>query len=261
MNWTSEAELLIKKVPFFIRKKVKSRIESEAAKAGRETVSIADVQEVKARFLNSMESEIKGYQIDVCFGRDGCSNRANESEGLFERLEALFKQEDLLSHLKQRVDGDIKFHHEFRISIADCPNACSQPQIKDIGIIGSVLPFITDQECSLCNACIEVCREGAIVINNEEKRPMIDLDRCLACGQCVPACPTGTITEKEKGFRVQLGGKLGRHSKLAEELPGIYSEDEVIDIVRECIGFYRKNSRNGERFAELYKDYSFLNVS
>ncbi len=259
MKWTSEAETSLKKVPFFIRKKVKNRIEDQVSEAGKETVSMADVKAAKARFLNSMESEIKGYQLDACFGRDGCSNRANESEDLFFKLESLFKKEDLLSHLKQRVDGGIKFHHEFRVSIADCPNACSQPQIKDIGIIGAVRPFLTDQECSLCNACVEICREDAIVINHEEKRPVIDFDRCLECGQCVTPCPTGTITEKIKGFRVQLGGKLGRHPKLAEELPAIYSEDEIIDIVKECIGFYRKNSRRGERFSELYNDSSFLN--
>ncbi len=258
MKWTPEAELSIKKVPFFIRKKVKGRIEKEAFKAGREIVSIVDVKATKANFLNNMESEIKGYQIDACFGRDGCGNRANESEALFENLEGLFKQEDLLSHLKQRVDGDIKFHHEFRISIADCPNACSQPQIKDIGIIGAVLPCVTKKECSLCNACVEVCREDAIVLNNEETRPVIDFDRCLECSKCITACPTGSIAEKVKGFRVQLGGKLGRHPKLAEELPGIYSEDEVINIVKDCIDFYRKNSRRGERFATLYQDFSFV---
>ncbi len=260
MKWTSEAETSLKKVPFFIRKKVKSRIEKQTAKAGKHLVSMADVNTAKARFLNSMESEIKGYQLDACFGRNGCSNRANESEGLFERLEALFKQEDLLSHLKQRVNGDIKFHHELRITLADCPNACSQPQIKDMGIIGAVLPCTTEHECSICNACVEICREDAVLINHQEKRPTIDFDRCLECGQCVIACPTGTIEGKVKGFRVQLGGKLGRHPKLAEELPGIYNEDEVIDIARGCIDFYRKNSRRGERFAELYQDFSFLSL-
>lgn len=42
----------------------------------------------------------------------------------------------------------------------------------------------------------------------------------------------------KKGFKVQIGGKLGRHPQLAKELPGIYSKDEVIGIVKSCIAFY-----------------------
>ena len=74
MQWTSEAEDAVKKVPFFVRKKVRSRIENEAAKAGKKAVSLADVKATQARFLSNMSSEIKGYQLDTCFGTGGCPN-------------------------------------------------------------------------------------------------------------------------------------------------------------------------------------------
>jgi dissimilatory sulfite reductase (desulfoviridin) alpha/beta subunit len=64
-------------------------------------------------------------------------------------------------------------------------------------------------------------------------------------------CPTGTIAVKNKGFRVQLGGKLGRHPKLAVELEGIYSENEVLQLVKNCIDYYKTHSKHGERFAEI----------
>jgi len=35
MKWTPEAEVTIKKVPFFVRKKVRLRVEKEAAEAGK----------------------------------------------------------------------------------------------------------------------------------------------------------------------------------------------------------------------------------
>jgi len=63
----------------------------------------------------------------------------------------------------------------------------------------------------------------------------------------------------KKGFKVQLGGKLGRHPQLAKELPGIYSEDEVVDIVKKCIIFYKSNSKQGERFAEVFTPADFKN--
>lgn len=261
MKWTIGAEAAVKKVPFFVRKKVRSRIEDEAAKAGKKTVSLADVKATQARFLSNMSSEIKGYQLDTCFGASGCPNRTNNGGTLLERIERLLKEEDLLGFLKQQVKGDLKFHHEFRLTIADCPNACSQPQIKDIGIIGASLPMLTDEACTLCEACTDECRENAITLQKEKSQPKIDYNLCLACGKCIEACPTGTIEAGKKGFKVQLGGKLGRHPQLAKELPGIYSENEVLDIVRNCITFYKTNSKQGERFAEVFTLEDFKDFS
>lgn len=202
-----------------------------------------------------MSSEIKGYQLETCFGPGGCPNRANISDGLFQKLEKLLKKQDLLGFLKKRVAGDLRFHHEFRVTLADCPNACSQPQIKDIGIIGATLPGITDESCSQCQACIDTCREDAIKLDNLS--PKIDYDACLKCGKCIPVCPTDTLDAACSGYRVQLGGKLGRHPQLARELPGLYSEAEVLDIVKECIALYKLKSTRGRRFAEVFSDHDF----
>ncbi|MFC1811427.1 4Fe-4S dicluster domain-containing protein [Thermodesulfobacteriota bacterium] len=253
MKWTSEAEAAIKRVPFFVRKKVRARVENEAAAAGKTVVSIEDVQVTQRRFLTKMSSEVKGYQVDTCFGPGGCPNRANNGEDLIQKIEALLKKEDLLGFLKQRVKGDLKLHHEFRVTLAECPNACSQPQIKDIGIIGAVVPVTTDEDCTLCEACVETCPEKCIALNNSTRKPEIDFDQCLKCGQCIHVCPTGTLESGQKGFRIQLGGKLGRHPRLARELGGIFSEGEVLEIVKRCVRFYKENSKHGERFAELFK--------
>jgi len=255
MKWTVDAQDAVRKVPFFVRKKVKSRIEDEIAKTGRDVVSLADVKAIQARFLTKMASEIKGYQLDICFGPNGCPNRANIGDRLVESLESLLKEQDLLGFLKQRVSGELKFHHEFRVTVAECPNACSQPQIKDIGIIGAEFPRLTDEACTLCEACVDACKEKAIIFMGNREMPDIDFNLCLACGKCIEVCPTGTIAPGKKGFRVQLGGKLGRHPQLARELPGIYNEDEVIGIVKKCLSFYKAKSRHGERFAELLSDF------
>ena len=251
MKWIQEAEEAIKKVPFFVRKRVRARIEKEAAEAGKQVVSLADVRATQARYLTNMSSEIKGYQIDTCFGPSGCRNRAIISDQLVARIETEVQKADLLGFLKQTVRGDLKFHHEFRITLADCPNACSQPQIKDIGIIGARVPVPTEAPCTLCEACVDACKEDAIILDLENEAPVIDDDLCLQCGKCIPACPTGTLAEGQKGYRVQLGGKLGRHPQLAKELPDIYDENTVMKIVRDCLCFYKDNSKNGERFGQI----------
>jgi len=257
MKWTSDAETAIKKVPFFVRKRVRARVEKEAWEAGNNIVSINEVRATQKRYLSNMDSEIKGYQIDICFGPSGCPNRANEGDRLFQKIEAILKREDLLGFLRSRVKGDLKFHHELRVSLADCPNACSQPQITDIGIIGACTPLQTDETCSLCEACVDACSEDAITLDGDAGLPCIDFNRCLHCGKCIAACPTGTIVEGGRGFRVQLGGKLGRHPRLAKELPGIFSEDETIGIVKASIRLYKEKSRHGERFPEIFQADDF----
>ena len=61
------------------------------------------------------------------------------------------------------------------------------------------------------------------------------------------------IEIEKKGFRVQVGGKLGRHPQLAVELPGIFNEDRVIDVIAQCISLYKKHSKNGERLGSFIK--------
>jgi dissimilatory sulfite reductase (desulfoviridin) alpha/beta subunit len=57
--------------------------------------------------------------------------------------------------------------------------------------------------------------------------------------------------EGEQGYRIQLGGKLGRHPQLARELDGIYSPRRTLQIVEHCIDFYMEHCLAGERFAEV----------
>ncbi len=262
MKWTPEAEVAIRKVPGFVKKKVRARIEKEAAAAGKTVVSPTEVKATQKQFLSGKGPEIKGYEIEVCFGPNGCPNRANPADELTGKIEALLEKEDLLSFLKAQVPEGLKFHHNFRVAISECPNACSQPQIKDIGILGASTPLLTDQECSRCEACVDACRDNAVTLDENTDKPHFDYDRCpsidyhrcLSCGKCIQACPTGTIGEGPLGYRIQLGGKLGRHPQLARELDGIFSVDQVLAIVKDCIQFYKENSRNGQRFAEIFSD-------
>jgi len=251
MKWTAEAEAEIKKIPFFVRKKVRHRVEKEAEAAGKMIVGLAEVNTTRKNYLEGMSTEVKGYQLDLCFGPGGCPNRAGSGVRLMERIESLLREADLLTFLRQQVNGPLKFHHEFRVTIAECPNACSQPQIKDVGIIAAVPPVLTDLECTQCEACRDACPDHAVTMTGDMAQPVIHTGSCLSCGRCMWACPSGTLMEGCRGFKILLGGKLGRRPRLASEIPGIFSEDEVLNVMTACINFYKRNSRNGRRFAEL----------
>lgn len=257
MKWTPEADDAIKKVPFFARKKVRARVEEEARKAGRPTITLVEVKATQKRFLTGMAADVKGFQLDACFGPSGCPNAIEPNQALMVKLEALLTKAQLKEFLVSLGITDLKFHHEFRVTMAECPNACSQPQIKDVGIIAACQPRLTDAECTLCEACVDACKENAITLGEGAGVPAIDMQGCVACGQCIPVCPTGTLVHGKKGYRVQLGGKLGRHPQLAREMPGIYDPDTVLQIVQACIDLIKSKSTKGERFGQLLKPQDF----
>ena len=249
MKWSKEAEEAVSRVPFFVRKKVKIRVEEEATRCGAKQVAIEHVKTCQKRFLTHMEDEVKGYQVETCFGRSGCPNRAVIDEELLTKLETLLASRDIRSFLKEKVKGPLKIHHEFRLAVSDCPNACSRPQIADLGLIGACLPEMTEEACSECGACSDACKEKAVALQGG--RPMIDVSICLFCADCARVCPTGTLKEGKRGYRIFVGGKLGRHPRLARELPGIHSLVETLKIVERCTDVFQKHCVGGERFGEI----------
>lgn len=251
MKWSKEAERAISKVPFFVKKRVRNRVEEEAKRSGSMEVRIEHVRACHRRFLEDMEDDVRGYQVESCFGQMGCPNSAVPSEGLAERIEEMISRRRMKEFLKERVKGPLKPHHEFRVSISNCPNACSRPQIVDIGLIGARRPRTSEKECTHCMNCVATCKEGALSLDNYMGAPVIDDERCLGCGQCIKACPTGTIEEEITGYRILLGGKLGRHPQLGREIPGIYLSGSIEEMVDHFLDLYQSNCSEGERLGEI----------
>ncbi|MDR3566944.1 MAG: 4Fe-4S binding protein [Syntrophobacteraceae bacterium] len=251
MIWTREAEEAVLKAPFFVRRRVRLEVEKEAARQGSGKVLLRHVSDCKQGFLSGKAVQSKGFQIESCFGESGCKNRANGSEELARGLEKLLIGRDIAGFLKEKTNGELKIHHEFRICFSDCPNACSHPQIADIGIIGAVRPRVVDARCTGCSLCFSACNEGAILAVPGSPAPAIDAGRCVQCGKCIDSCPAGAIEEAQRGWRILAGGKLGRHPQLGIELEGIYSEEDAREIVRRCLDIYFAHNTGGERLGAI----------
>jgi len=250
MEWSDEAAAAVARVPFFVRKRVRKKVEEEARQQGCDRVVMAHVKSAQARYMGNMEAELKGYQVESCFGPSGCPNRLGEDDRLAARIEEYLASLDLKAFLKERVAGPLKMHHEFRVSISDCPNGCSRPQIVDVGFLGACQPGLTEEPCSRCNACVESCREDAIFLA-DGCCPVIDFDKCLGCGHCLRVCPTGTLAEAVRGYRIQVGGKLGRHPQLGRELPGIFPADQALAVLKRCLDLYLAHFQGKGRFGDI----------
>ncbi len=196
--------------------------------------------------------ELKGWRIETCKGsRQGCPNRAAPDAALAADLDGIFRSRDFGVGLRALVGGALRRRHEFSVAIADCPNACSRPQIADLGLIGAAEPGCTNEACHQCLGCVHACREGAVA--HPGRLPIVNRERCVRCGACCRLCLSGTLQVERRGWRILLGGKLGRHPRLGTELDGISSREGLLAAADCCIGFYLRHALPAERLGDLLR--------
>lgn len=196
-----------------------------------------------------------------------------------DQIGSVFEDSGFDAFIKSQVQGDLKSHHLFKVAVSNCANGCSMPQIVDFGIIQAGPVTITENPCSQCGACVRKCLEKAIVLD-PVKGPEIVSDRqavashyaplahqststaegCLHCGQCALVCKFGTIVRKPTAFRVMVGGKLGRHPRLATELPGLFSRTGALRVMKACLQLLMENHTLGWRFANLFSAFSETSI-
>ncbi len=223
------------------------------------TDRVTEHQDRVRQALPGVAPALAGYQVETCSGPRGCPNRAVVCGGLTEKIKELFPARNWKAFLQSLVPGPLKVHHEFRVSVSDCPNACSRPQIADIGLIGACPPVVTNEVCTQCHACAEACLEAAISFSGPA--PCVAEALCLACGKCITACPTGALQTDVQGYRILLGGKLGRHPRLATSLPGIFAVEKIPAVIDMALDYYMHYCRAGERLGEILEKRGIEEIS
>jgi anaerobic sulfite reductase subunit C len=268
--WQDEATLLLKKVPFFVRKFARARVEELVRSEGRLEVQAEDVERARIDFLKDIDRQEKAekekskdysspalYQVDACKGMAlGCPFGLVDTQRVAEEISAHLEELRITEFLLERTEGLLLPHHRIKVAIAGCPNSCTQPQVKDIGIIAQAVPARGEGHCTDCGLCVESCQERAITL--EQKRPLIHRQQCVNCGLCIRSCLEGAIIQEKEGYRLLMAGRLGRHPRLGQEILSLAPKEDMINKVRTILDYFKSLAKTGEKFSHFIERTSHL---
>jgi len=101
---------------------------------------------------------------------------------------------------------------------------------------------VNTAKCTGCGICIEECRSGLLVLNEDKIPQAKDLKSCNLCGHCVAICPTGALVRNDFTF-----GSF-------KELPGITITPEIVrDLLlsRRSTGIFKERPVPREMIEQL----------
>ncbi|MFW6324857.1 MAG: DUF362 domain-containing protein, partial [Desulfovibrionales bacterium] len=100
-------------------------------------------------------------------------------------------------------------------------------------------PLLKPENCRGCGLCVEVCRPGALTLN--EKTISLDAEKCVGCAACLLACRHGGL---DVNWKVEINTFLERMMEYAAgvlTLPGkkFLHLNFLVDITPgcDCVGF------------------------
>ena len=276
VHWDAEAEQALHKVPRFLRAFVRGRVEEFARRRGVSCITGEIVGEARRELgpgasrgqstlpdpalVERLEQELaaqqtqrrqsRSYEVRVCAGAVGCPRTlvsvAEAADALAEEIEASGFPHFLTAGREGRP---ILSHHRFLAAVAGCPNACSQPQIADLGLIGRVELAVFPHLCTQCGECVRLCKESAIALDGDG--PVVDSQCCVGCGDCARVCPSSALSLTAAGYRVIAGGKLGRHPRLAEQVMAEATLSEARGVLSRALKLLMREGEPGERLGAL----------
>jgi len=223
--------------------------ENRAKRTGASVAKLRQQMEQAAREI--LKRDIDLFTVIAC--------RAEPAARNFDPWELKLEIEHRLRELditriitdKLSLKRPISNHHKFIVSLAACTNGCVTPETRSFGLSGVVKPRINDNECSECYLCVDGCKQNAIILR--KGRPEIDFNACDYCGHCIKVCPTRVFDPEQTGFRVFVGGRLGRFHQPGFVLFRITDKATVMKALESVVSLIKDEAIGEENIGNLIK--------
>jgi dissimilatory sulfite reductase (desulfoviridin) alpha/beta subunit len=286
MEWDSLAGDEFVKMPLSTSSKqqVKVFIEKVARKNGSDKVTLKEIDEAKKVYYAGVPEELRikeydkriaegetdlrqrmdkeardilsremdMFDVELCHARNfRCQNQNIEVRELKKEVEQKLRELNLTELIADLIpDGQrIMTHDRVRVSISACPNGCTAPESRVFGVAGVAKPMVTDNVCSECFACVDRCRKRAILIRNGG--PEIDVTRCDCCGQCIKACPDDVLAYENSGYKIWVGGHIGRFPQYGYVLFRMADKETLFRSLEASIELIREESLGEESLTSI----------
>ena len=142
----------------------------------------------------------------------------------------------------------VKLPHKFKIGVGGCPNSCMKPSLNDVGAEGCKKFTFNTELCRGCARCavMQSCPSKAVQVI--DGKAVTDQSKCTKCGVCVGKCPFGAVPkEAESACRIYVGGTWGKTRRMGTALSGVYTLEEVPEIIEKVMLWYKENGFAKER--------------
>ena len=142
----------------------------------------------------------------------------------------------------------VKLPHKFKIGVGGCPNSCMKPSLNDVGVEGVRITSFDPALCRGCTRCAVAAACPSRAASMVDGRATIDDGRCTRCGVCIGKCPFGAVPKTaDAALRVFVGGTWGKTQRMGTCLSGLYTPDEIPDLIERIMLWYKENGIVKER--------------
>lgn len=109
----------------------------------------------------------------------------------------LSQMENLLNEIKLRFEEKNILIVDFLMNDQNFTFFSNSEHSSKSFSIEQEAPLVNMTRCKRCGACVNTCKEEAIILNRQNDKLLILPEKCIKCGKCIFACNKNAIFFKK----------------------------------------------------------------